>query len=50
MNLLKALTIAGKQERETKLDEINKIAVRKFHGAQFEGREKEVPAALPFIN
>jgi len=43
--LAKALTIAGKQERETKLDEINASAIEKL-AAQFEGREKEVPAAL----
>lgn len=43
--LADALTIAGKQERETKLDEINKSVVEKL-SAQFEGREKEVPAAL----
>jgi len=40
-----ALTIAGKQERETKLDEINNSVVEKL-SAKFEGREKEVPAAL----
>ena len=44
-SLADALTIAGKQERETKLDEINKSVVEKV-SAQFEGREKEVPAAL----
>ncbi|MFM7860595.1 MAG: polyribonucleotide nucleotidyltransferase, partial [Candidatus Nanopelagicaceae bacterium] len=44
-SLADALTIAGKQERETKLDEINKSVVEKL-SAQFEGREKEVPAAL----
>lgn len=43
--LADALTIAGKQDRETKLDEINKSVVEKV-SAQFEGREKEVPAAL----
>lgn len=44
-SLADALTIAGKQERETKLDEINKSVVEKV-SASFEGREKEVPAAL----
>src|ERR1019366_7554455 len=40
-----ALTIAGKQDRETKLDEVN--AVIKAHLAlSFEGREKEVSAAI----
>ena len=43
--LADALTIAGKQDRENKLDEINKSVVEKI-SAQFEGREKEVPAAL----
>lgn len=44
-SLADALTIAGKQERETKLDEIGKATVEKV-SANFEGREKEVPAAL----
>ncbi len=44
-SLADALTIAGKQERETKLSEINSAVVEKL-AAQFEGREKEVPAAL----
>ena len=44
-SLADALTIAGKQERETKLSEINAAVVEKL-AAQFEGREKEVPAAL----
>ena len=43
--MAKALTIAGKQERETKLDEIN-AAVKAKLAASFEGREKEVSAAL----
>jgi len=43
--LAQALTIGGKQERETKLDEINSATIEKL-SAQFEGREKEVPAAL----
>jgi polyribonucleotide nucleotidyltransferase len=44
-SLADALTIAGKQERESKLDEIGAAVVEKL-SAQFEGREKEVPAAL----
>ena len=43
--LADALTIAGKQERETKLDEINASTIEKLN-PQFEGREKEIPAAL----
>ncbi len=39
------LTIAGKQERETKLDEVN-ASVKEKLAATFEGREKEVSAAL----
>jgi polyribonucleotide nucleotidyltransferase len=44
-DLAKALTIAGKQERETKLDEIN-AATKLALATEFEGREKEVSAAL----
>jgi polyribonucleotide nucleotidyltransferase len=44
-DLAKALTIAGKQERETRLDEINKSVTEKL-ATEFEGREKEVSAAL----
>ena len=44
-SLAQALTIAGKQDRETKLDEIGKATIEKVSAA-FEGREKEVPAAL----
>ncbi|MBC9821386.1 polyribonucleotide nucleotidyltransferase [Terrabacter sp. MAHUQ-38] len=40
-----ALTIAGKQEREDRLDEI-KAAVKAQLAEQFEGREKEVSAAF----
>jgi len=43
--LAKALTIVGKQERETKIDEIS-ASVKESVSAQFEGREKEVPAAF----
>ena len=44
-DLAKAMTIAGKQERETKIDEIS-AAVKESVSVQFEGREKEVPAAF----
>jgi polyribonucleotide nucleotidyltransferase len=42
--LASALTIAGKQERETELDRIKDLAKEKL-AAEFEGREKEVSAA-----
>ncbi|MDP9822629.1 polyribonucleotide nucleotidyltransferase [Nocardioides massiliensis] len=41
----KALTIAGKQEREDKLDEIKATLLERVAG-DFEGREKEVGAAF----
>ena len=44
-DLTKALTIAGKQERETKLDEINKSVVEKLT-VDFADRTKEISAAL----
>ncbi len=44
-----AMTIAGKQEREEKLDEI-KAGLLEQLGAQFEGREKEIGAAFRSIN
>jgi polyribonucleotide nucleotidyltransferase len=44
-SLAKALTISGKQERETKIDEIS-AATKESVSAAFEGREKEVPAAF----
>jgi polyribonucleotide nucleotidyltransferase len=44
-DLAKALTIAGKQERETKLDEINAAVVEKL-SADFAERTKEISAAL----
>ncbi len=44
-----ALTIAGKQEREDRLDEIKATLVEKI-GAQFEGREKEIGAAFRSLN
>ena len=43
--LAKALTIAGKQERETELDRVKDLTIEKVAGS-FEGREKEVSAAL----
>jgi polyribonucleotide nucleotidyltransferase len=44
-DLVKALTIAGKQERETRLDEI-KVATVDTLAEKFEGRRGEVTAAL----
>jgi len=44
-DLTKALTIAGKQERETKLDEINKAVTEKIT-VDFPERTKEISAAL----
>ena len=43
-DLTQALTIAGKQEREERIDEI-KDAVKASLAGQFEGREKELSAA-----
>ena len=43
-DLAQALTIPGKQDRETKLDEV-KVAVIDKVAADFEGREKELGAA-----
>ena len=43
--LAKALTIAGKQDRETALDEVN-ASVTEALAEQFEGRGKEISAAL----
>jgi polyribonucleotide nucleotidyltransferase len=43
--LAQALTIAGKHEREERLDEIKASAMDKV-GADFEGREKELGAAF----
>ncbi|MFI6885891.1 polyribonucleotide nucleotidyltransferase [Streptosporangium canum] len=43
--LAAALTIAGKQERETELDRLKALALEKV-GSEFEGREKEVSAAF----
>ena len=44
-DLTKALTIAGKQERETKLDEINKAVTAKIT-VDFPERVKEISASL----
>jgi polyribonucleotide nucleotidyltransferase len=43
--LAAALTIAGKQEREAELDRVKDLASERLAG-QFEGREKEIGAAL----
>ncbi|MBP2338416.1 polyribonucleotide nucleotidyltransferase [Saccharothrix coeruleofusca] len=43
--LAQALTIAGKQERENRIDEV-KLSVLEKLAEQFEGREKEVGAAF----
>ncbi|HEX6876081.1 MAG TPA: polyribonucleotide nucleotidyltransferase, partial [Nocardioidaceae bacterium] len=44
-DLAQALTIAGKQERESKMDEVKAAVIEKV-GADFEGREKELGAAF----
>ncbi|WP_460816171.1 polyribonucleotide nucleotidyltransferase [Nocardioides korecus] len=44
-----ALTIAGKQEREERLDAVKADLLEKI-GAQFEGREKEIGAAFRSLN
>ncbi len=44
-----ALTIAGKQEREDRLDEIKSGLLESLTG-QFEGREKEIGAAFRSLN
>jgi polyribonucleotide nucleotidyltransferase len=43
--LAKALTIAGKHEREAEQDRVKALAHERLAG-QFEGREKEIPAAI----
>ncbi|HEX6356926.1 polyribonucleotide nucleotidyltransferase [Actinophytocola sp.] len=51
--LAQALTIAGKQEREAKIDEIKAATLEKVgavEGGAFEGREKEVGAAFRSLN
>src|SRR5919205_1620871 len=47
--LAQALTIAGKQERESRLDEI-KVKVLEQLAPKFEGREKEIGAAFRALN
>jgi polyribonucleotide nucleotidyltransferase len=44
-DLAPALTIAGKQEREAKMDEVKDAVLAKL-GGDFEGREKELGAAF----
>jgi polyribonucleotide nucleotidyltransferase len=44
-DLAPALTIAGKQEREAKMDEVKDAVLEKL-GTDFEGREKELGAAF----
>ena len=44
-DLAKALTISGKQERETEIDRIS-ASVNESLATTFEGREKEIPAAF----
>jgi polyribonucleotide nucleotidyltransferase len=48
-DLAQALTIAGKQEREARIDEV-KAAVLEKVAPQFEGREKEIGAAFRALN
>jgi polyribonucleotide nucleotidyltransferase len=48
-DLAAALTIAGKQERESRLDEV-KLSVLTSLEAKFEGREKELGAAFRSLN
>jgi polyribonucleotide nucleotidyltransferase len=44
-DLAQALTIAGKAERESRIDEVKAATLEKL-AAQFEGREKEIGAAF----
>ncbi len=46
--LSEALTIADKQDRETRLDEVKAEAIERL-SAEFEGREKELSAAIRAI-
>ncbi len=48
-DLAAALTIAGKQERETKLDEVKLNVLTSLEG-KFEGRDKELGAAFRSLN
>jgi polyribonucleotide nucleotidyltransferase len=48
-DLAQALTIAGKQERESRIDEVKASCLERVgtgEGAQFDGREKEIGAAF----
>jgi polyribonucleotide nucleotidyltransferase len=52
-DLAQALTIAGKAERESRLDEVKAAALEKVgavEGGAFEGREKEIGAAFRSLN
>ncbi len=48
-DLAQALTIAGKREREARLDEVKATVLGKV-APQFEGREKEIGAAFRSLN
>ena len=48
-DLAQALTVAGKQDREHRLDEVKAAVLDKVAG-QFEGREKEIGAAFRSLN
>ena len=45
-DLAEALTIAGKQEREPRIDEVKAPSWRSVGPSEFEGREKEIGAAF----
>jgi len=52
-DLARALTIAGKQERESTIDELKAATLEKVgavEGGAFEGREKEIGAAFRSLN
>ncbi len=48
-DLAQALTIAGKQERESRIDEVKASVLEKV-APQFDGREKEIGAAFRSLN
>jgi polyribonucleotide nucleotidyltransferase len=48
-DLSQALTIAGKQERESRIDEVKASVLEKV-APQFDGREKEIGAAFRSLN
>ncbi len=48
-DLVSAMTIADKQERELRVDELKESVLEKF-APQFEGREKEIGAAFRSVN